>query len=175
MKAIRTQVHLLATVILLLSAGLLYAQSEEQIKQFNQEKQDYFNEKLEMSKSEKEAFWPVYKDFNNRKGRLMEEERNTYRYTNQNAENLSEEEMEQTMKRILELKTRILDLDREYYIGKFPEILGHEKTMELYMAEWEFRRHLIHRLRGRDGSGRGKGRGLGGGPEGGPGTGQVPF
>jgi hypothetical protein len=157
----------LSVLLMLASSGRVQAQSEEQIRKFNEEREAYFNQKLDLSDAEKKAFWPVFNDFNKRKMRLMEEERNTFRYTRDNMENLSEKEMKETMDRILELKEGILALDKEYFGKKFPAILGDEKTMELYMAEWEFRRHLIGKLRGRDdrpGRGQGQGHGRGEGP-----------
>ena len=85
-------------------ADLSYAQTEEQIEKFNEEREVYFNEKLELTESEKKAFWPLYNDFNNRKMKLMEEERNTFRYAHKNAENLSDEEIKEILARILKLQ-----------------------------------------------------------------------
>ena len=63
----------MAILALLLWSVAANAQSKEQIKKFNKEREAYFNEELELSGSEKKAFWPVYNDFTKRKMKVMEE------------------------------------------------------------------------------------------------------
>lgn len=139
------------------------AQSEEQIKKFNQDREAYFNENLQLTDSEKEAFWPVYEDFINRKMRLTEEERNTFKYSNDNAGNLSDKEINEILARILDYKSQVFKLEQEYYKDKFPAVLPPEKVLKLYKVEWDFRRHLVRKLRG-DGKGSGRGDGHGKNP-----------
>lgn len=139
------------------------AQSEEQIKKFNEDREAYFNENLELTDSEKEAFWPVYEDFINRKMRLTEEERNTFKYSNDNAGNLSDKEINEILARILDYKSQVFKLEQEYYKDKFPAVLPPEKVLKLYKVEWDFRRHLVRKLRG-DGKGSGRGDGHGKNP-----------
>lgn len=139
------------------------AQSEEQIKKFNEDREAYFNENLQLTDSEKEAFWPVYEDFINRKMRLTEEERNTFKYSNDNAGNLSDKEINEILARILDYKSQVFKLEQEYYKDKFPAVLPPEKVLKLYKVEWDFRRHLVRKLRG-DGKGSGRGDGHGKNP-----------
>jgi hypothetical protein len=145
----------IAALALLAWGSVAYAQTEEQIKKFNQDREAYFNEKLELTASEQKAFWPVYNDFNNRKMKVMEEERNTFRYSHENAENLSDEEINEILARILKYKEQVFQLEREYYKDKFPRVLPPEKVLRLYKVEWDFRRHLVVKLRG-EGHGRGQ-------------------
>lgn len=159
---------------LLIWSGAAFAQSEEQIKKFNQEREDYFNEKLELSESEKKAFWPVYNDFHHRKMKVIEEERNTFRYSNENAENLSDEEIKSILTRIRDYKEQVFLLEQEYYKEKFLSVLPPEKVLKLYKVEWDFRKHLVRKLKG-DGHGKGQGRGAGDGKgEGAPGMPPMP-
>lgn len=168
-KKITGKITGILVLTLLIWGSALHAQTEEQIKKFNQERESYFNEKLELSTSEKEAFWPVYKDFTHRKMKVLEEERNTFKYSNENADNLSDEEINEILGRILEYKKQVFNLEQEYYKNKFPKVLPPDKVLKLYKVEWDFRRHLVRKLRG-DGHGKGGGRGPGG-PGGGPGSG----
>jgi hypothetical protein len=92
--------------------------------------------------------------------KLMEEERNTFRYSHQNAENLSDKEINETLARIRDIKEELFQLEQEYYKEKFPTVLPPKKVLKLYKVEWDFRRHLVGRLRG---EGHGKGTGQGGG------------
>lgn len=169
-KVISQKLSIILSLPLFLVSSLSFAQSEEQIKKFNKEREAYFNEKLDLSASEKEAFWPVYNDFSKRKMKVLEEERNTFKYSNENADNLSDEEINNILANILKYKKEVFDLEQQYYKNKFPKVLPPEKVLRLYRVEWDFRRHLVGRLRG-SGHGKGKGRGAGSGAPEGPGPG----
>lgn len=160
-KAISGKLTGILALALMIWSGAVFAQSDQQIKKFNEERKSYFNDKLELTASEKEAFWPVYKDFTHRKMKVLEEERNTFKYSNENADNLSDEEINEILARILDYKKQVFQLEQEYYKDKFPVVLPPEKVLKLYKVEWDFRRHLVKKLRG-DGSGKGGGRGSGG-------------
>lgn len=148
----------IAILALLAWSGTVNGQSEEQIKRFNEDRKAYFNKNLDLSDDEKEAFWPVYNDFSQRKLKVMEEERNTFRYSHENAGNLSDKEINDILARILDYKKQIFELEQEYYKDKFPRVLPPEKVLKLYKVEWDFRKHLVRKLRGE-----GKGGNAGGG------------
>jgi hypothetical protein len=145
--------------------GLMMAQSQEQIDKFNQERKVYFTEKLELTDSEAKAFWPLYDDFQNRKMKLVEDERNTWSYAQKNADHLSEKEILETLEKAYTLKEKQLALEIEYYQNKFLKALPAKKVLQLGKVEWDFRRHLIEKLRGNDGGRKGQGGGSGNRPE----------
>lgn len=156
-----------STIILFLLAfaptGKLLAQSQEQIDKFNEERKVYFTEELELTDSESKAFWPLYDDFHNRKMKLIEDERNTWMYAHKNADNLTEKEILETLEKGYTLKEKQLELEREYYQGKFLEALPANKVLKLGKVEWDFRRTLIRKLRGNEDGHRGQGKGQGNG------------
>ncbi|MCK5136525.1 MAG: hypothetical protein KAR19_12105 [Bacteroidales bacterium] len=145
---------LAAITLLVLSTwtAQLSAQSEEQIKRFNEEREIFYTEKLELTEKESEAFWPIYNDFHNRKMKLMKDERNTFRYCHKNADNLTDEEFLETLEKVRKLKDDQHKLEQEYYHNRFLEALPPRKVMLLYKVEWDFRGYLIRQLRG-DGQG----------------------
>ena len=166
--------------LVLLAMGTLMvpltAQTEEQIARFKQERETYFTEKLQLTQQESEAFWPVYNDFHNRKMKLVQDERNTFRYCHKNADNLSDDEFVETLEKIRKLKDEQHQMEQEYYHEEFPKVLPPKKVMMLYKVEWDFRNHLIREIRGHGEGSRGKrgdrpGGGPGSGPGGGPGGG----
>ena len=168
----------LAILALLVWSVAANAQSEKQIKKFNEEREAYFNEKLELSSSEKKAFWPVYNDFTKRKMKVIEEERNTFRYSHENAENLSNEEINEILARIRTYKEQVFHLEQEYYKDKFPSVLPPEEVLKLYKVEWDFRRYLVKKIRGGghgNGPGPGQGQGRGQGAGEGQGAGDGPM
>jgi len=138
------------SMLLLISASWLVtamAQTEEQIEQFKKDREQYYNEKLELSDQEIKAFWPIYNDFYNRKMKLAEDERNTFMYAHNNANNLSDQEINNNLKKIRELKEQQIQLENEYYQDKFPKVLPPKKVLKLYKVEWDYRRHLLRKLR----------------------------
>ncbi|MDF1575665.1 MAG: hypothetical protein P1P86_10805 [Bacteroidales bacterium] len=159
-----------AAMFLFCTSGNLIAQSKEQIEKFNEERKAYFTEELKLTDKESNAFWPLYNDFQNRKMKLVEDERNTWTYAHKNADNLSDKEILETLRKVYNLKESRLELEREYYQGKFLDALPAKKVLKLGKVEWDFRRHLLHKLRD-DGQGR---RSQGGG-SGNKGTDNEPF
>lgn len=148
---------LTAAIFLFATSGILVAQSQEQIEKFNEERKVYFTDKLELSDAEAKSFWPLYDDFQNRKMKLVEDERNTWMYAHKNAENLSDKEILETLEKAYTLKDQQLELEREYYQDKFLKALPAKKVLKLGKVEWDFRRYLLRKLReeGSDNSGQG--------------------
>ena len=153
-------------VFLIATSGTLVAQSQEQIDKFNEERKVYFTEELELTDAESKAFWPLYEDFNNRKMKLVEDERNTWIYAHKNADNLTDKEILETLEKGYNLKVKQLELEREYYQEKFLEALPTKKVLKLGKVEWDFRRYLLHKLREDGKSRRGQGGGSGKNSEG---------
>jgi len=150
-----------AVAFLITTSGTLVAQSQEQIEKFKEERKVYFTEELELTDMESKAFWPLYDDFHNRKMKLVEDERNTWMYAHKNADNLSEKEILETLEKGYSLKEKQLELEREYYQEKFLEALPAKKVLKLGKVEWDFRRHLLRKLREEGQSRRGQGGGSG--------------
>lgn len=164
-RTITRNLTVIALLVLTFFTGTVLSQTDEQIEKFNREREAFFTDELQLTGSESESFWPLYNDFHNRKTRIHEDEKNTHRYTHKNLENLSEEEIIETLEKIRKLETELFELEQEYYHGKFPEVLPPIKVVKLYRVEWEFRRHLIRELRGHGEHGEhGKGRQGGAGP-----------
>jgi len=151
-------IYKLSAVLFLVSfsgMGILQAQTQEQIDQFNKERKVYFTEKLELTEAEGKAFWPLYEDFANRKMKLVEDERNTYGYAHKNADNLSDKEIKETLAKAFRLKEEQLALEKDFYQNKFMTALPAKKVMKLGKVEWDFRRYLMRKLREKgDGNGR---------------------
>ncbi|MNE83802.1 hypothetical protein D3C80_1806490 [compost metagenome] len=63
-----------------------------------------------------------------------------------NADNLSDKEIEEAILNDFTLKQRELEMERKYY-DKFKKVLPMKKVAKFYMAEEQFKRELIKRLR----------------------------
>ncbi|MBN1131632.1 MAG: hypothetical protein JXR52_05030 [Bacteroidales bacterium] len=142
----KRQFYFFALLTAIFCAPFLSAQTEEQKKRFEEEQIAFFNQELQLTEKEAEKFWPIYNDFNNRKMRIMEEEKNLLWYFNRNSENISAEEIDELLTKYLEINERKNQLERDYH-NEFKKILPPKKVMMLYVADRQFRMHLIRQIR----------------------------
>ena len=85
----------------------------------------FITQKLHLSPSEAEKFWPVYNQYDNEITQL--------RATKRDGD-------------VLENEEKLLDI-RKKYKPSFEKILGSERLNDLYNAERDFRKVLIQRLK----------------------------
>lgn len=93
----------------------------------------FITEKLQLTSSEAQQFWPVYNSY--------EKEIETLRRSSQNGD-------------VLENEEKLLAI-RKKYRPSFEKILGPAKMNNLFLAEKEFRNILIKRLKNKKGRGGG--------------------
>jgi hypothetical protein len=139
----------------------------------------YITTKLNLTTEEAQKFWPVYNEYQTKQKDLM-------KGPDDKPSNLSREEMmvlpEKEAARLADEELlhaqKMLDLRKEYH-AKFKSVLSSQKVLLLYEAEKDFRRELLHQLRGQGPGGKKGGGGYGpgdgsGGPHGyGPGDGSC--
>lgn len=123
-----------------------YAQTGSKPNRVHQAKVQFFNNKLNLSPSESKKFWPVYNDYQSRKNKLTGEKRNLIQYFNENKQNMSGDEIEQSLSRYIAIEKEISQLLEEYN-NKFKQILPDEKVLQIYITEVQFRNYLLQKLR----------------------------
>jgi len=106
----------------------------------------FFTEKLQLSPAEAEKFWPVYNDYINRKNKLDEESKGLMRYIARNSDNMSENEINESMEKYLRLQEQLYQLFAEYH-KKYQQILTPAKVMKIYIAENQFKVVLLNQIR----------------------------
>ncbi len=99
----------------------------------------YITERIELTADEAEKFWPVYREFLEKRRVLRQEMREDRR---------SETDQSKQLERDLELKQQELNLEKEYthQLGK---IISPEKLVKLREAEMDFRRLLLRQIQQR--------------------------
>lgn len=131
-----------------------YAQHEDcPARQFDEEKINaekvaFITEKLDLTVSEAQSFWPLHNEFTNKMDQLFVEEHKLYREIKRNFETLSDSELTTKTDRIIEINNEKADLTEEYH-EKFKEVLPIKKVALLYKADKEFRKHLMHKYKGK--------------------------
>lgn len=133
-------------LLLILFTVNSYAQTDSKPNKVYQAKVQFFNKKLNLTPIESKKFWPIYNDYQSRKNKLSGEKRNLIQYFNENKQNMSGDEIEQSLNRYIEIEKEISQLLEEYN-NKFKQILPDEKVLQIYITEVQFRNYLLQKLR----------------------------
>ena len=122
--------YFLILLVLLASFSIAKAQDEKgpRAEKIQALKIAFITQKLQLSSTEAEKFWPVYNDYEN--------EIKNLRANNKNGDVLDNEE-------------KLLNI-RKKYKPSFEKILGAQKLNQLFNAERDFRNILIRRLKSRN-------------------------
>ena len=139
--------------LMMLSCTLLVAQSDDdRINKVRAQKAAYITQRLDLSVEASQAFWPIYNEYEEKMIVLKNE-----RHKNKRADldTMNDDELKAYMSRLFELEEQELALKKDYH-KKYLNILSPLQVAQLYDAEHDFRRELLHRLKDR-GSRSGKG------------------
>jgi len=116
-------------ILLILTGSFSFASAQKQNGQRAEKIQElkiaFITQKLQLSPSEAEQFWPVYNEYN--------DEIKNLRVNNKNGD-------------VLDNEQRLLDI-RKKYKPSFERILGPQRSNDLFNTEREFRNVLIQRLK----------------------------
>jgi len=137
------------------------AQMNQNTERFQEERIAFFNEKLQLTPEQAEKFWPVYDDYNNRRIKMGEEEKNLLNFFACNSDNMTDQEIEESIKKYLDLQQKEADLTSQY-TRKFETFLPKKKVLMIFVTERQFRVYLLQQIGGRGGpqNGRGMHRGM---------------
>lgn len=99
----------------------------------------YITERLELTSSEAEKFWPIYREYGEKRSALRQQLR----------ENRSQGADEQTLLDLdLKIKQQELDLEKDY-TQRLQKIISAEKLLKLRQAEGDFRKLLLRQIQQR--------------------------
>ena len=105
----------------------------------------YFTEKIGLTAEEAQMFWPVYNEMDNRRNALFEERALIIQNFMNNADNLTDRQIDEQLKRLVAIQQEDAALPVEYD-AKFRKVLPARKVMNLYVAEMGFRNSLLQRM-----------------------------
>lgn len=139
--------YLIILIISVVSFSSLFAQEpSDPRKRIHEEKVAFFNKRLKLSKDEANKFWPVYNDFQSRKNKIANEKRTLMRYYSENATNMSDKEITETLNKYIAYEKQETEL-LVTYNEKFRAILSDEKVLKIYITEVQFKDYLLKQLR----------------------------
>lgn len=96
----------------------------------------YVTERLELTPEEAERFWPVYREYAEKRRGLRHQLRENQR---------NEANEEKLLERDLKIQQDELDLEKEY-LQKFQKIIPAEKLIKLRQAEADFRKLIFRQI-----------------------------
>lgn len=134
---------LLLTVILSFFTTVGYAQSDEARKKIESARIALITERLDLSPEQAERFWPVYREFSQKRMGIRNEIRQLAE--GRDLSQLSEDEGKELMGKVMRLRENELDLEKEYS-NRLLSVISAQQMIYLQRAEDDFRRMLMQRL-----------------------------
>ncbi|MBT9188428.1 MULTISPECIES: hypothetical protein [Zobellia] len=135
---------LMVTMVFLLVSVQFYAQRTHDYDKIKSLKIAFITERLNMTSQEAQAFWPIYNDYEAKRGALREKEHNQIRNKIKESDKLSEKEANDVIELFLKLEQQEEDI-RKDFIKKAAEVITAKKTLLLIRSEEEFKRQLIRK------------------------------
>ncbi len=132
--------------IFLLATATIYAQEgkHERIKAL---KTAYITEKLALTSSEAEKFWPIYNRYDEKFHDLRRKEKSEiFQKLRDGLDNLNDAEANNLIDRSLSLESEELEL-RKQMITELRNVISPKKIITLKKAEYDFKRELLDRYR----------------------------
>lgn len=105
----------------------------------------YITDKVNLTSSQAEKFWPVYNNYEND---LRDIRQKYVRQYKSKTKDFSEEEARKYVEDDLDYQAELIDLKRKYK-PEFLKVISAQQLADLYVAEREFRQMLIQKLRQR--------------------------
>lgn len=105
----------------------------------------FITDRLGLTPEEAEKFWPVYREFNQKRMELRQELEQKRKDQEINA---SEEQQKRFLEMELQVKQRELDLEKEYS-GRLLQTITPQKLLALRQAEADFRAMILRQIQQR--------------------------
>lgn len=139
-----------AITLLFFGTLQLAAQNPQDNSKIKSLKVAFFTERLSLSSSEAEIFWPIYNSFEEKRDNLRERQhREVYDLIDKTG-NLTESQSKALLKKYLAIEEEEEELDKEFY-NKLANAISARKILLLLGAEHDFRKQLIKHMRNRNG------------------------
>lgn len=138
---------LLISILTVFTFGLATAQGKgnhtsEVYEKMRAEKISFLTEKLSLTPSEAQAFWPIYNEFEKKRFEIQKQKHNFERMPNEKYDVLSGAEIEKLTNNYIDSFEKEAQLLKEYN-KQFLKVLPKKKVLLMYRTENEFRGHLI--------------------------------
>ncbi|MCK4661231.1 MAG: hypothetical protein KAT68_00085 [Bacteroidales bacterium] len=152
---------LIITIFLLQTSAFVNGQNyknmmHEKKERIKAQKVAFITEKLELTSSTAQLFWPIYNEYEKKREAIYIEKKDLMMNLNQNLNNMSDKEIEDAADMFIDYDIKLANLNKEYN-NKFKTALTPIQIIKLIRAEHQFKQHLIKQIRGKGQPPRGQG------------------
>jgi uncharacterized protein YjfI (DUF2170 family) len=120
---------------------------ESRIERLKSQKVAFLTERIGLTSAEGQEFWPVYNEFSAKMDSIWDKKKKNIHKLHRSLESLTKAEKEQAIDRHIRFGVQKAQLEKAYH-EKFKKILGIEKIIKLYEAEYDFKKKLLNLIRG---------------------------
>jgi hypothetical protein len=107
----------------------------------------YLTDKLNLTSTDAEKFWPVYNEYQDKRDALQKAFRQKAKAAKEiTAELLTEQQADELINAQIQEEQDQLDLKKEY-LPKFKKLIGSKKVVAMYIGEKEFNKILLQKLK----------------------------
>lgn len=141
----------LKIILVLLFIGgstLVWGQKHKDGEKIKALKIAFLTEKLSLSSSEAESFWPLYNEYEEKRENLRKQKYHEVYQKIDGIASRTEEEAMGLLDQYLELEEKEEELDKDYF-RRFAGVISARKTLLLFRAEHDFRKQLIRQYSNR--------------------------
>jgi len=146
------------TLVFLLSGGITAMSQDdmppgrmkEKKEKLKAQKIAFLTDRLNLTTTEAQQFWPVYNEFEDKRETEQAGFREKYNYEPHELEGLSEDKAAEFSDELIKHEQRLLDLRKEYH-AKLKTVLSAKKILLLYESEKQFKRELLERIKDHQG------------------------
>ena len=137
---------------ILLTTTTFYGQRRPDREKIKTLKVAFITERLDLSSSEAEAFWPAYNAHQKLMNSFRRTERSEIREKLGNIDAISNQETEELLDKFMKLEEE-KQKERKSFLAEIKTSIGAKKTILLIKAEADFKRRLIKQYRNKKGGG----------------------
>ncbi|MBZ4676825.1 MAG: hypothetical protein JG782_1445 [Anaerophaga sp.] len=124
------------------------AQEEEsRLERLKSQKVAFLTERIGLSTEDAQKFWPVYNEMSEKMDELWKEKKENIKKLYHSDESLSEAGKEAAIDEYINYELKKANLEKEYH-EKFKKILTIDQVIKLYGAEHEFKKKMLHMIKG---------------------------
>lgn len=123
----------------------------EKIAEIKAQKSAYITSKLALTTEQAQQFWPIYNEYDAKQDEIRKEARQLGRGARSSGSKLTEAQASDMITKHLANRQKEMELEK-LYAEKFKKSIGAVKTVELRLAEQDFNREVLRRLRERMGN-----------------------
>lgn len=135
---------------LLFSSAIVHAQPQDRKDKIEAMHTAYLTDKINLTPEQAKKFWPVYDQYRSDLNELQKQRKQNAQNIKDagGIDNMSDADVQKLVANEIDIKTRELDLHKEYVV-KFQEVISLKQVAKLFMAEEQFKLYLLEQLKKR--------------------------